>query len=284
MTLLRVALLLPILLLPRPLLALTAQEVVDRIQREVACDRRGSDTVDTFKAGDPDRAVTGIATTFAATWEVLERAAASGKNLVITHEPTFYEHREQTRQIEGDAVLAAKRAFLEKHGLVVWRFHDLVHCRRPDGIVEGMVEALGWQKHQRPGTPPTFTLPSTTVRALAGQLRRKLDARAVRVVGKLDMRLTQVGFMPGAADAPNQIRFLARPDVEVLVTGESREWETVEYVRDAVAQGQNKALILLGHVPSEEGGMKAMARWLAGFVREVPVGFLPAGDPFRPIP
>ena len=262
---------------PRPP---SAQQIIDRIKDKVACPRRG-DTVDTFKAGDPGRPVTGIVTTFAATFDVLTRAAAAGKNLVIAHEPTFYEHREDTRPIEGDPVLEAKRALLKKEGILVWRFHDLVHCRRPDGINEGMIQAMGWQKHQRPGTPPTFTVPPTTVRALATDLRQKLKARAVRVVGNLDTRVTKVGFMAGAADAANQIRFLASPEVEVLVTGESREWETVEYVRDAVAQGRRKALILLGHVPSEESGMEATAAWLRTFIPEVPTVFMPAGDPFQ---
>jgi putative NIF3 family GTP cyclohydrolase 1 type 2 len=263
---------------PRPP---SAQEIVERIRQQAACKRRIADTVDTFKAGDPATPVKGIVTTFAATHDVLVRAAASGKNLVVTHEPTFYEHREETGPIEGNAVLQAKRALLKQHGLVVWRFHDLVHCRQPDGIDEGMIQALGWQKQLRPGAPPTFVVPATTVRALAGALRRKLDARAVRVVGKLQARVTRVAFLAGASDAADQIRLLARDDVEVLVAGESREWETVEYARDAVAQGQNKALILLGHVPSEERGMEAAARWLRSFIREVPVEFIPAGDPFQ---
>jgi len=33
---------------------------------------------------------------------------------------------------------------------------------------------------------------------------------------------------------------------------------------------------------SEETGMEFLARWLAGFVHEVPIRFLPAGDPFAP--
>ena len=42
----------------------------------------------------------------------------------------------------------------------------------------------------------------------------------------------------------------------MLVAGETREWETVEFTRDAVAAGKRKALILLGHANSEEAGMK----------------------------
>jgi len=60
----------------------------------------------------------------------------------------------------------------------------------------------------------------------------------------------------------------------VLVAGEPREWETVEYVADAVTEGKPKALIILGHIPSEQAGMEECARWLKTFVSEVPVEFV----------
>src|ERR1700683_315379 len=77
---------------------------IGRIQKNVGVPWR-SQTVDTFKAGDPDTLVTGIATTMMATFDVLERAAASGKNLIVTHEPTFYGHQDETAALakEDDA-------------------------------------------------------------------------------------------------------------------------------------------------------------------------------------
>lgn len=67
---------------------ITARELVAEIQQQVGVEWQ-KDTVDTFKAGDPDTAVTGIAVTMMATMDVLERASAKGLNFVITHEPTF---------------------------------------------------------------------------------------------------------------------------------------------------------------------------------------------------
>lgn len=67
----------------------TARQVIERIKKNIGVPW-SDQTVDTFKAGDPDTSVPGVATTFLATYDVLQRAAASGKNLVITHEPTFY--------------------------------------------------------------------------------------------------------------------------------------------------------------------------------------------------
>src|SRR5579863_4408863 len=74
---------------------ITARQAVERIRKNVGVPWR-EPTVDTFKAGDPDTPVEGIATSFMATLDVLKRSAAAGKNLVISHEPTFYNHEDET--------------------------------------------------------------------------------------------------------------------------------------------------------------------------------------------
>jgi hypothetical protein len=64
------------------------------------------------------------------------------------------------------------------------------------------------------------------------------------------------------------------------VIGEVPEWETIEYVSDAAAQGKRKALILMGHIPSEQAGMENCAEWLKTFIKDVKIGFVPALEPF----
>jgi len=274
------------LLLPAAGLAqshtLTARQVIERIQAHVGVPW-GSDTVDTFKAGNPDAPVTGVAVTMMATLEVLKRAAAAGNNLVITHEPTFFTHLDKPDELaegEKDPVLAEKRAFIEKHGLIIWRFHDHWHARKPDGIQAGMVRALGWDKFQDPENQYLFTLPQTTLDALAAEIKSHLRIHVMRVVGDPRMPVTRVAMSPGAAGFANETKALEMSGVQVLVMGETREWETVEYVADAVSEGKQKALVILGHIPSEQAGMEECARWLKGFVTEVPVNFVPAAEPF----
>ena len=262
--------------------SLTARQVIERIQAHVGVPWQ-SDTVDTFKAGNPDTPVTGIAVTMMATLDVLKRAAASGNNLIITHEPTFFSHLDKPDDLaegESDPVLAEKRAFIEQHKLVIWRFHDHWHARNPDGIQAGMVHALGWEKFQDPANQHLFTVPRTTVEALASELKTRLGVHIVRVVGEPDMQVTRVAMSPGAAGFGSETRALEMPDIEVLVVGETREWETVEYVADAVTEGKHKALIILGHIPSEQAGMEECTRWLKDFVTEVPVSFVPSAEPF----
>lgn len=261
---------------------LTAREVVSRIQARVGVPWQ-PETVDTFKAGNPDTVVTGIAVTMMATMDVLQRAAASGKNFVITHEPTFYNHLDKLdvlEQKEKDPVQAAKLAFIAEHNLVVWRFHDHWHRRNPDGIEAGMAHALGWEKYQDHDNQYLFALPETPLESLAAELKKKLGIHVLRVLGDPQLKVKKVALLPGASGFQKETLALERNDVDVLVTGEPREWETVEYVADAVTQGKHKGLIILSHIPSEQAGMEECMRWLKSFVSEVPVEFVPTNDPF----
>jgi len=267
--------------LAKPAPPLTARQVIERIQAHVGVPWR-ADTVDTFKAGDPDTPVTGIATTMMATYDVLVRAAAEGKNLIITHEPTFYSHQDQTAAFEKehDSVWEQKERFIKEHNLVVWRFHDHWHMHRPDGILTGVVRALQWQKFQGTNDPRLFVVPEMTLEQVAAQMKQRLGIEIVRVVGDPQLKVTKVGLSPGAGGSQSHRAMLQKDSVEVLAIGEVPEWETIEYVADAAAQGKHKALILLGHIPSEQPGMVDCAEWLKGFVTEVPVGFVATKEPF----
>lgn len=263
--------------------SLTAEEAMKRILLATGA-TPPSKTVDTLKAGDPDTVVTGIATTFMDTYAVLEKAVADGKNLIITHEPTFYNHTDDQSILAGDPVQAQKLAYIREHHLVVWRFHDTWHLRRPDGILLGVVDALGWKPYQNSANPNLFTLPETTVAKLAASLRAKTGSHSVRVVGNPKLSVTQVALLPGASGLEKQVKMLERDDVQVLVAGESAEWEGVEYAQDASAEGRQKALILIGHEISEEAGMQYCAQWLKTVMPGIPIEFIPEGDPFRSIP
>jgi putative NIF3 family GTP cyclohydrolase 1 type 2 len=260
--------------------AVTAREVIARITAHLGVPRR-EQTVDAFNAGDPDSKVTGIAVTMMATLDVLQRAAAGGQNLVITHEPLFYNHQGDVSELEReqDALYAAKRAFIAAHHLIVWRFHDGWHDRKPDGILTGMVRALGWAAYQQQEAPERFVMPETTLGALAARIKQTLEARTLRVIGDPAMKVTKVGLQPGFTGFLRN-RHLMQEDVQVEVIGEGHEWEIGEYAADAVTAGFRKALIVIGHIPSEQAGMDECARWMKTFVTEVPIVFVPAKQPF----
>jgi putative NIF3 family GTP cyclohydrolase 1 type 2 len=66
-----------------------------------------------------------------------------------------------------------------------------------------------------------------------------------------------------------------------VIIGEDHEWETIEYVVDAISAGQIKAMIVLGHIASEQLGMDEVARWLRPLLPGVRIDFIPTPDPFR---
>jgi hypothetical protein len=79
---------------------------------------------------------------------------------------------------------------------------------------------------------------------------------------------------------PHLIEVAANPEIDLLIVGETREWELVEYVQDQITSGVKKALIVLNHVVSEQAGMKYCAEWLRPIVPEVPIAFMPSLEPF----
>jgi putative NIF3 family GTP cyclohydrolase 1 type 2 len=263
----------------------TAQAVVDRIRQHVGVEWNPT-TVDTFKAGDPSTMVTGIVTTSLATIDVMRRAIQAGANLIVTSGPTFYS-RADTPTLQGrrgapappDPVLAAKRDFITGHRLVVWRFSDHWRARTPDPFAQGIVETLGWTKYRVTGAPQPITVPAITIESLAREVKAKLNARGgIRVIGRPEARVRTIAVLPGTIPIQTTLRVL--PDVDLIIAGEIREWESSEYARDLVHAGRNKGLILVGRSLSEEPGMNVCAAWLKTIVPDAPVRWLPAGDPY----
>ena len=256
----------------------TIQNVIDTIIAAVP-GAPFEDSVDVFKSGDPAQEVTGIITTFTANMHVLRKTVALGANLVITHEPTFYEHREQTDWMADDPILQAKREFIAQNKLTIWRFHDYWHRHQPDGIVTGMLKALGWEAYQPSEHWGPLVIPGMTLGALVATLKTQLAMSSVRVIGELQQPCERIGLLVGFSGGDQQIRAFHRWNLDVVICGETSEWQTCEYVRDAMAMGCNKALVVIGHANSEEEGMRYLTTWLQPKFAEVPITFVAAGDP-----
>lgn len=260
--------------------SLTAGEVVERIKANLTCSW-ATETVDTYKSGGPETDVTGIACTFMATMDVLKEAAEKGCNMVITHEPTYYNHLDNIDQLKDDPVYAAKKAFIEENNMVVFRFHDHWHRTIPDGIYVGMIEKLQWKPYLIEGKRNIFDLQGKTLQELSDHMKKIFPDAILRVIGDPDLQVHKAAFSAGAPGSQVHIRHLQKDDINLVVIGEAPEWESLAYVRDASQAGFPKAMIILGHTVSEEAGMEYCARWMDAFIEEIPVRFIEAGDPFH---
>jgi len=251
---------------------------------ETIIDKTGAEkvqnTVDIIKEGNADIEVKGIVTCMFATMDVLRKAVEKNSNLIITHEPLYYNHFDSAEQFENDAVFLEKQKFIKDNKLVIWRFHDYIHRIQPDGIITGMVEKLKWADNQLKDNPYKFSFAQQTLSDLLKGMKTTFPENAFHVVGDSTMQLSNVVIVPGASGTMAQIGQLRLPNVDVVVAGEVPQWETYEYVRDAVSQGRKKAIIFIGHINSEESGMKYCADWLGEFVTDTPIHFIECGSSY----
>lgn len=258
---------------------LTARQVIAQMQAHLNCEW-SQETVDTFKSGNPDDVVTGVAVCMFANMETLRNAVARNCNLIIAHEPTFYNHLDNTEMLEDDPVFRAKNEYIKKHKLIIFRFHDHWHKTVPDGIYVGMIEKLGWKANQVDKSMLFFKFDEQTVGGFAQKLQEQLKGSRLRIVGDPLMRFTNVALSVGASGSKSHISLLTSEFTEVLVAGEASEWETYEYVLDASMLGMKKAAIFTGHIPSEEAGMEYCASWLKTFVKDIPIVYLENGPSY----
>lgn len=259
-------------------MTITVQAVLDKLLEPV---NEIPNTVDTLKFGDPNMEVKGIAVTFMATQQVIEQAIRLGANLLITHEGLFYSHMDQIEIVEESRVYLEKRRLIEESGIAIYRFHDYIHRYQPDGIMVGLIKALGWKANVEKNYPAStiVNIPSMSVRELADYVKGKLGIEFVRTVGDLEGTCNRIGLLAGYRGGGTlAIPLFEKEKLDVIISGEGPEWETPEFIRDAVYQGKQKALMVLGHAESEAPGMKYLAERIKTLFPGIPVHFIP-GEP-----
>src|SRR5205085_3997588 len=109
---------------------------------------------------------------------------------------------------------------------------------------------LGWEKYADAEDPRMYVMPGITLAQLAQDIERKLHSRTMRVLGDPALPARRVLASWGFVSQFPGTNLIARPDVDVLVAGETREWELVEYVQDMISSGKKKAMVVIGHVLS----------------------------------
>jgi putative NIF3 family GTP cyclohydrolase 1 type 2 len=273
---------------------LTAEAVARRLQTELGGDWPPTGP-DGFKAGDPSTVVKGIATTAMATLDVLKQAVKANTNLVLTYEPTFYSRadggapaaiaagRGPGGVTAGDPVVKAKREFIEKNGLVVFRLRDHWQARKENDMVAGLASALGWSARRVKNDDALYDIAPGTAEATVALIRGKLNLRAgLRAVGDRKATIRRVLLFPGSMTPATMWQRYA--EVDLIVAGEVREWENTLYAADMFTAGEKRALVTIGRVVSEEPGMRVCAEWLKTVVKEVPATWIGVGDPYwRPV-
>ena len=235
-------------------------EIIDKLEAyhgPLEPERR---TCDIVQYGDPDQVCTGIVLSCCPTAEVIRKAAELGCNLIIGHEPLFYDGWNETDWLQDNCVYQAKKQLLDRLGIVVYRDHDHIHNHRPDGIFSGLAKMLGWEQYQEtenyfPGT--AYHLPLTTVRAVAEHVAHTMQIDGIRIIGDPEMpveRVAIVGHFFGTDWDRQNIQLIEKMNCDLIIPGEVIDWTIGEYVQDANTLGIRRALLNVGHFNLEEPG------------------------------
>jgi putative NIF3 family GTP cyclohydrolase 1 type 2 len=258
----------------------TVQEVIDIIFKAIPGAPFGK-TVDTLKSASGSIMVTGVVTTMFATVEVIRKTIDAKANFIIAHEPTFYNHLDETEWLESSDVFKFKKELLEKSKIAVWRFHDHWHTQNLDGIRQGVLQTLGWENFLDTANNRIVNLQGETLSSIISNAKSKLAIKELRYIGDAEQVCKKVLLIPGAAGGRTQISEIIKSQPDLLICGEVAEWETAEYVRDSRSIGKNISLIVLGHSQSEEPGMNYLVNWLKPKIAPLAVTHIPSNNPFN---
>jgi putative NIF3 family GTP cyclohydrolase 1 type 2 len=258
---------------------ITAAQIVERIKARLAEEGVvwGPSSFDGFHLGDPNIPVVGVATTFQPTFHVLQRALAAKKNFVIAHESTFWDGFDPVEVMLHDPVCQAKIQFAERNHMAVWRIHDHWHRRKPDPMFSGLADKLEWTEYYTDERPRHYQIPEMSLEDVARHIQRKLGTQNVVVVGDRNLRVTTIG------DCAHILASVlpALRSYDVALVGETPQYDTFEYLRDALSLGMKKGLVMISHEGLEEWGMQVCADWLKPVIPEIPVEWIATGDPFQ---
>ena len=213
-------------------------------------------TVDKFKLGDHEREVTKVALCFIATPNLIRQAAEWGAEMIITHEPTYYDHLDNMTDYKFAKM---KKQLLEDNNLILFRYHD--HPHTVDGrdlFSEGFIDSIGWEGKFEDPLTFVFDTPKSP-REMVAEMEERLDVHHFRVAGELDRPSKKVALLLGARGGEWR-EFLLSEDVDVAIGGEVCEWAFCEGARDATELGIPKTAIAMGHCASERDGMKYITK------------------------
>ena len=261
---------------------LSAREVFAQIKRASGQKWDPNPTDDRIIFGDRAVPVTGIATCFFASVDVLRRAKAAGLNYVIPHEASFFERYDdfaESALLDSDPVLVAKKGYLTANAMVIQRMHGHAHSRPGDAIMIGLLRQLGWEQYRKANKPgmPWLELPAASAQEVGRHIKQALGRRTLRMFGDPERIISTVSLSAGMPGENAQIQQL-ESSADAVFLGEVREPEVLGYAQD-MAASRKINVFLTGHT-NEDAGMGVVADWLGTVFPNLPVKWLPLVDPY----
>ncbi len=250
-----------------------------------------------FCAGDTHWPVRSVVVCYAPTLELLRRAAAEGRSLIVTREHPFYMHgglnypyltEGLEAALKDDPIVEAKRKIIAANKIVIYRMSTAWDNFRPQAQSTAMARALGLRPIAPQPNPRSRGVicdtPRTALTALAQTAYEKLKARAPRIVGDPRATVTRVAVQSGETDPKRGLaELIADPRIDGVIAGAGGVIDEVDgaigYFQDVVGSGRQIAMLVVGYGPSHEPGGAEVARWMRTVLPELTIDWWPTPDP-----
>ena len=260
---------------------LSAREVFARIKQASGQPWDPNPTDDRIIFGDRATPITGIATCFFSSMEVLRQARAAGLNYIVPHEASFYERYDdfaESALADADPVLAAKKAFVRDHGMVIQRMHGHAHSMSGDFIGTGLLQQLDWSRYRVEGQRNLVRVPAASAIEIGRYIKQRCGRRTLRMFGNPSQQVSTISLSSGMPGENTQIGQMETAGVDAVFLGEVREPEVLGYAQDRAAT-RPLVVYLVGHT-SEDYGMRLVAEWMQGVFPNLPCRWIPTVDPY----
>ena len=240
-----------------------------------------NDTVDRFIIGDPNTEIKGIAVAWQSRTEPLKEAVKQGCNMFVTHEPTFYRHREPEDYVLTNQSIAEKRKFIQDNGLVIYRCHDVWDQMPKVGIVDSWGAHLGLgDKIASDKFINVYNSPHSTLKDLAKHVAGAtayINQPYVQMVGDPKKKVTKVAIGCGAI---TEYYKMIKLGADVIIGSDDgmRYWYSGAWALD-----QGTSLIIVNHATTEEPGVKNLAAYIGDQFQGTKVSFIPEGCMYKTV-
>ena len=281
-------------------------DVIDRLRTA-----SGSSWVDKpwdgLQTGSLDADVTGIAIVWSPGLQLLREAVTKGCNLILAKDPVYWYEKEEPRKsvdssssrisegiagglrwdaVEKTEAYRIKKEFIESNKLNIYRISENWDGQ-PSRETAGFLQALGWKADQLLSVEPLnpnkqsaiVTVPQQDLMPLAKAVKGRLNGKSARLIGDSSAKVKKVAVHPAYLTVAAATKIGQIPGVDLIVTGESCEWEAFVYTEDWITAGHGKGFLMVGLAVASDTAANAVGDWVRKTVSGAKVETLHAGDP-----
>jgi len=231
-------------------------------------------TVDTIKAGDPTRPLSRVAVCWYPSVANLVEAERLGCELLITHEPTWWDHHDRPGGWRDRGPGLAKTQLLARTGMVVARLHDTWDNWPDLGIRDRLARGLGFTRflaEDESRWHAVYEVPEQSLRDFASYVARQvkpLGEDAVQVMGDPEMRVRRPSIGVGCG-GPHEDMIERGSDVLIMCFDGASYWSA----RERFAE-QGVGVVTLEHGTTEMWGIESLARYIGDTWPDLDVHYL----------